>query len=225
MINEHFCPYICVLNKKKMSSKAKIKAGDSTEDKIKSAARRLFTKEGYEAVKTRDIAKEAGINLALLNYYFRSKEKLFEIIMFDNLQQFFQEVTAIVNDGTTAIEKKIELLVDFYITNLSKTPYIPLFVLNQAQNNPTKLHISFNLNNSCFMKQFEREVKAKRMSEINSGHLMMNILGLAIFPFAARPLIQKIRGVSDEEFNALMLERKKLIPQWIKSMLETNKSK
>ena len=54
---------------------------------------------------------------------------------------------------------------------------------------------------------------------------MMNILGLAIFPFAARPLIQKIRGVSDEEFNALMLERKKLIPQWIKSMLEIKKSK
>ena len=152
---------------KKMSPKTKIKTGDSTEDKIKAAARRLFTKEGYEAVKTRDIAKEAGINLALLNYYFRSKEKLFEIIMLDNLQQFFQDVTAIVNDETTGVEKKIELLVDFYITNLSKTPHIPLFVLNQAQNNPTKLHIAFNLNDSCFMRQFEREIKAKRMSEMS----------------------------------------------------------
>ena len=57
----------------------------STEEKIKAAASKLFTQKGFAAVKTRDIVQEAGINLALLNYYFRSKEQLFEIIMKENM--------------------------------------------------------------------------------------------------------------------------------------------
>ena len=64
-----------------MAPKVKIKTDDSTESKLREAARKLFTRDGYAAVKTRDIAKEAGLNLALLNYYFRSKEKLYEIIV------------------------------------------------------------------------------------------------------------------------------------------------
>ena len=70
-----------------MAKKKKIDDG-STEQKIKEAARKLFTEKGFDAVKTRDIAEEAGLNLALLNYYFRSKEKLFEIIMLENLGHF-----------------------------------------------------------------------------------------------------------------------------------------
>lgn len=64
-----------------MAKQLKKKIDQTTEEKIKIAARKLFTRKGFAAVKTRDIAEEAGINLALLNYYFRSKEKLFKLIM------------------------------------------------------------------------------------------------------------------------------------------------
>src|ERR1700748_2737311 len=64
----------------------------STEEKIKAAAKKLFTQKGFAATRTRDIAEEAGINLALLNYYFRSKEKLFELIMMENFRQFLQGI-------------------------------------------------------------------------------------------------------------------------------------
>ena len=86
--------------KLKMPGKVKIKVDHSTEDKIKDSSRKLFTQQGFAATKTRDIAKEAGINLALLNYYFRSKEKLFEIVMLENLGHFFQGIAIIVNDET-----------------------------------------------------------------------------------------------------------------------------
>ncbi len=201
----------------------KIKADDSTEEKIKSAARKLFTKKGFSATKTRDIATEAGINLALLNYYFRSKEKLFEIIMLENLGHFFQGVSIIVNDEKTGFHNKIELLVDFYISRLLVNPDVPLFVLNEARNNPKNLPLQFNLMNSYFMKQYMEETKMGRISKMNPGHLMINILGLAIFPFAARPMVQRIRNINDTEFEELMLERKKLVPQWIKAMLDINK--
>ena len=70
----------------KKSEKKKIDT--STEEKIKEAARTVFHKKGFAATRTRDIAEEADINLALLNYYFRSKAKLFEIIMVETLQMF-----------------------------------------------------------------------------------------------------------------------------------------
>ena len=70
------------------SPKSKLVVDPSTEEKIKNAARIIFHQKGYAGTKTRDIAEEAGINLALLNYYFRSKEKLFGIIMVESLQSF-----------------------------------------------------------------------------------------------------------------------------------------
>jgi AcrR family transcriptional regulator len=204
--------------------KAIIKPDSSAEEKIKAAARKLFTHKGFAATKTRDIANEAGINLALLNYYFRSKEKLFEIIMLENLGHFFRGVVAIVSDEKTDFYKKIDLLADFYITKLLANPDVPLFVLNEARNNPKSLPLQFNLMDTCFMRQFFAEGKAGRVKMINPGHLMMNILGLAIFPFAARPMVQRSRNINDEEYENLMMERKKLIPEWIKAMLATEDS-
>ena len=206
-----------------MSPKSFTKEDASTEDKIKSAARKLFTQKGFAATKTRDIANEAGINLALLNYYFRSKEKLFEIIMLENLGHFFQGVAVIVNDEKTTFYKKIELLADFYITKLMDNPDVPLFVLNEARSNPQKLPLQFQIMETCFIRQFLEEIKLGNIKKLNPGHLMMNIMGLAVFPFAARPMVQKIRNITDKEYEALMLERKKLVPDWIKGMLEIKK--
>src|SRR5688572_8380530 len=79
----------------------------SSEQKIKTAADTVFTKKGYAATRTRDIAEEAGINLALLNYYFRSKEKLFELIMMEKLTSFFGTIVPVLNDAGLSLEQKI----------------------------------------------------------------------------------------------------------------------
>ncbi|NNM94237.1 MAG: TetR/AcrR family transcriptional regulator [Bacteroidia bacterium] len=192
--------------------------------RIIDAALTLFTRHGYAAVKTRDIASEAGINLALLNYYFGGKEKLFEIVMLENLGRFFKGVSLIVNDESTTFYRKIELLVDFYITRLTDNPDLPLFVLTQAKNNPKRLPPQVqHIGTSLFLKQYRDEVKAGRLIKMNEGHLMLNLLGLSIFPFSARSMAKKIRNISDEEFIDLMKERRKLIPQWMKAMLQLKK--
>src|ERR1700740_358677 len=94
----------------------------STEEKIKNAARVIFHKKGYAATRTRDIAEEAGINLALLNYYFRSKEKLFDIIMAESLHDFRKHITTALNDEKTSLENKIETFVSNYIDLLINQP-------------------------------------------------------------------------------------------------------
>src|ERR1019366_3357532 len=147
----------------------------STEEKIKDAARKLFTRRGYAATKTRDIAAEAGINLALLNYYFRSKEALFAIVMRENMQHFVQGLSVILNNKNTSIEEKITQLVSNYIDMLIVNQDMPLFVLTVLRNHPEKLPIESKLQNSYFLKQIQAAVKAKEIEAVHPMHLMLNI--------------------------------------------------
>src|SRR6478736_8171749 len=101
----------------------------STEEKIKVAARKVFLRKGFSATRTRDIAEEAGLNLALLNYYFRSKEKLFEIIMMEKLQQLFGIIIPLANDPSTSLDEKLKTIAGEYIDMLSANENLPLFIL------------------------------------------------------------------------------------------------
>src|SRR5579862_6316911 len=112
-----------------MASK-KIIEDVSTEEKIKQAARKLFTEKGFDAVKTRDIAKEAGINLALLNYYFRSKEKLFDLVMIENFEQFIRQLIPVLGDERMSLDERLTLVVERYINMLMANPDLPFFILN-----------------------------------------------------------------------------------------------
>ena len=195
----------------------------STEEKIKEAARRVFTQKGFAATRTRDIAEESGFNLALINYYFRSKEKLFDIIMLENIQLFIHSVMALVNDEATSLEQKIELLIGHYIDMLIKNPGLPLFILTEINNDPEKLAMKIGFSkehaNIYLVKQWKELAATGKISTVRPLHFIMNVLSMTIFPFVAGPLLRNRAEIGIEEFNSLMEERKKLIPVWIKAML------
>jgi len=194
----------------------------STEEKIKNAARIVFQKKGYAATRTRDIAEEANINLALLNYYFRTKEKLFEIVMFETLSGFVEAMTGIFNNESTAFEKRIELLANNYIDFAIEFPNVPMFIFSEMRNRPEdlfeKIPAKQFLANSVFVQQFQEKVAAGEIREPNLLHFMMNLLSLVIFPFVGRPFLSVIGGLNEAQFVQLMRERKKLIPVWVKAM-------
>ncbi len=208
-----------------MATTKKIKAvkDSSAEEKIKEAARKLFTQKGFDAVKTRDIAEEAGINLALLNYYFRSKQKLFDIIMQENMEQFIQGIALKVGNPDTTMEEKIVKIVEAYIDRITANPHLPMFVLNELRGNPSKMLMKMDAviapMRANFMKQMEEAMKAGQLAPMHPFHFIANLVGLAVFPFVGRPLLQRVTGVNNSEFAALMEERKKLVPMWIRMML------
>ncbi len=197
---------------------------NSTEDKIKNAARIIFHKKGYAATRTRDIAEEAGINLALLNYYFRSKEKLFDIIILESLMGFFQSIKIVFNDQETSLDNKIETIVSSYIDLLIEQPDIPLFLLSELRNNPKELVIEINLKQvlmkSYFIKQFNQAINDGIIVPMNPLHFIMNLLGMTVFPFIASPILKNLSNISQSEFEELMQQRKTLIPNWIKIILK-----
>jgi AcrR family transcriptional regulator len=203
-------------------SKKEPVADSSTEEKIKAAARIIFHKKGFAATRTRDIAEEAGINLALLNYYFRSKEKLFDIIMMESLQGFLQSMVNLMKNEENSWEEKIELFVSSYIDFLLKQPDIPLFILSELRANPASLISKMNMKDflmkSHFMKQFEEQVKKGKIAPMHPLHFLMNMVGLVVFPFIGSPILRNLGNLKEEAFAELMMQRKKMIPQWIKMM-------
>ncbi|GIL23875.1 MAG: TetR family transcriptional regulator [Bacteroidota bacterium] len=208
-----------------MAKSKEVKTLDTTtEEKIKAAARVVFHKKGYAATRTRDIAEEAGINLALLNYYFRSKEKLFDIIMFETIFGFMQNMAMVLNDEKSTLEKKVEMIAFNYIDFISKEPNIPIFMLSELRNNAgrllEKLPIKQLIMTSAFFRQHQEAVAKGKIVEPNPLHFLMNLLSLVVFPFIGQPLLQGISGLNETQFNQLMQERKKLIPVWIKAMMK-----
>jgi len=200
-------------------AKTKEKADLSTEEKIKDAARKVFTQKGYAATRTRDIAEEAGINLALLNYYFRSKEKLFEIIIMEKMQILLGKIGPILMNEKTSIEEKVDRVAEHYIDTLMANPDIPLFVLGEIKSNPDKfanlVKTKTTITDSAFFKQL-----MERRPDIDPLHFIFNMLGLVIFPFIGKPLIQLITGLGPNKAVELMNERKKLIKTWFVAMLD-----
>lgn len=191
----------------------------STEEKIKEAARKVFMQKGYSATRTRDIAEEAGINLALLNYYFRSKEKLFHQVMQEKLQQFFGILLKIINDSSTQLETKIALIVSNYIDVLSENPELPLFVLSEMKGHPDTIKKILPVQKITTQISFMEQLKEKR-PDLNPMHFLMNILGMTIFPFVAKPALSLISATSKSELEMVLNERKKWIPIWVKAMLK-----
>jgi len=199
----------------------------STEEKIKEAARKLFTQKGFAATRTRDIAEEAGINLALLNYYFRSKSKLFELIMWENLSLFMGVMIENIKNTPRSFEDQLDFIVDKYIDMLLENPDLPFFVLNLLQSghfedgnidNPILKDIQ-ELRGS-FLKNIMEDMQKGKIKNIHPLHVIANMMSLIIFPFIASSLLMSRAGnINRVEFEQLMIERKKLIPEWIKTMI------
>lgn len=190
-----------------------------TEEKIKSAARKVFLEKGYAGARTRDIAEEAGINLALLNYYFRSKEKLFDLVMMENMQQFLMGLKDVLNDRTISLDGKIKGIVSNYINLLKSNPDLPLFILSEIRANPAKFASQLKMREIIFHSHFFVQLKEAIPANVSPMHFIFNLLGLTVFPFIGSPLLKVAGELNDTAFNQLMEERKELIPQWIGQMI------
>jgi len=208
-----------------MKPKQEIETNTSTEEKIKAAARKVFTQKGYAATRTRDIAEESGLNLALINYYFRSKEKLFDIIMVENMQLFVHSIIDILNDTKTTLQEKIKALVGHYIDMIIKHPQMPIFILNEINTNPgalvDKIGMKAMHEDLYLIKQWKEYAKKQKVT-VPAIHIVMNVVAMTIFPFIASPLLRHRTGLSIEAFNKLMEERKQLIPIWIEAIIQAS---
>ncbi len=191
----------------------------TTEQKIVEAARKIFTQKGYAATKTRDIAEEAGINLALLNYYFGSKENLFKQIVTEKFEDLFGLMSPILSNKNITLEEKIQTLVKNYTNLLIENEDLPIFVLNELKNNGSIFDHILQQARTISQPIIDEQLVSNAHT-ISTPDFIMNIVSLTIFPFIAKPLFIASGLLKEEEFLQFIHNREKLIPEWIFAILK-----
>lgn len=191
---------------------------DSTEDKILEAAKNVFVAKGMEGARMQEIADEAGINKALLHYYFRSKERLFEAIFSEIIKFAFPKITRIAQSDEPFVTK-LEQVVDAYVDLLIKHPFIPGFVMKELNRDPSglfKMIVKFGLNPQVIFDQIQLAMDRGEIIQMQPRHLAANIISMCIFPFAARPLISFVLFKDDQKaLEAFYAERANVIKQFV----------
>lgn len=192
---------------------------ETSEEKILEAARRVFLQKGMAGARMQEIADEAGINKALLHYYFRNKELLFDRIFVQAAGKLFPKIMIILNSDQPLFEK-IENFVESYIDVMSENPYLPLFVLNEVHRDPEGFYkrISGELKlprPDKFLMQIDQEVKLGNIKPVSPLQLFMTIISGTVFPFVAKPLFQMHIGVDEFQFRQFVIQRKAEFPRFI----------
>ena len=203
----------------------KPKTKHNTEQLILKAARKVFIKKGLEGARMQEIADEAGINKALLHYYFRSKEKLFNHIFETAINGIFDGINESIHENGDVFVF-IETFVNNYLTTLQANPFIPNFIFNEINSHPERIsQISdkIKLNIAGFKHMIENNIDRKKIIAVVPEHLLIDLLGMCVFPFVGRPLIETTfyndnpAGVG-QFFN----ERKQHIISFLKAALNPN---
>lgn len=200
----------------------------STEQKILLAARTIFIKKGMAGARMQDIANEAGINKALLHYYFRSKEQLFEVVFWEAANQLFLNMNGVFESELPLFEK-IELFVSEYLSMVISAPFIPQFLFTEINRNPEEFFKKFEKlthkpNPLRFISQLRQAMEEGLIHKTQPFQLMMNLISMIVFPFIGKPMFQKMFGVTDADFFSMMEARKKYITGFVINAIKINKA-
>ncbi len=190
-----------------------------TEALIFEAAKKVFGMKGMDGARMQEIADEAGINKALLHYYFRTKEKLFEAVFADVFQSFFPNAVGIMTNPNSSLREKIETFVEVYINLIQEHPYIPGFMIHWLSTGSTDRVVSMfkesGIKPELFFAQIENEIEKETITPVQPLHLIINIISMCIFPFIARPILTGFLLKDKGAFDQFLEERKKEVPRFI----------
>jgi TetR/AcrR family transcriptional regulator len=192
----------------------------ATEERILTAARTVIIRRGTSGARMREIAEEAGVNPALLHYYFRSKDRLAEAVFQQAARRLFPPVIALLGSDDP-LETKVERVVEHELRVLMENPFLPGYVLAELNQHPERArHLVEALMGTrvegfapqVFARlaaQIDEQVAAGTMRPISADQFVMNLLSLCVFPFAARPMFCAVLQLDADGF-AAMIERRRM---------------
>lgn len=193
-----------------------------TEKKIISSAEKLFFQKGKAGTSMQDIADDAGINRTLLNYYFRSKELLFEAVFKKAMSSFIPNLAAVLKSDMS-FEDFVPFIIDTIIDAMLENPQIPIFVLQELSSTPERMPQivkEMGLDPEVMVKKMEEGMWNIPGASTDPRQMILNLISLCIFPFAARPVVTDILYLGDNDaYIEAMKQRKKILPPLIKQFM------
>ena len=177
-----------------------------------------------------EIAEEAGVNQALLHYYFRSKDGLSAAVFREAAGRLLPAVFRVLGSDVS-LEEKVEQFVHLYIDTVRQSPFMPGYIISELHHHPERLTELMSDAAGAqpqviargFLARLDAQLKeraaAGTMRPIAPEQFLVNLLGLAVFPFIARPLLNRVIGVDDAAFERLLDERRRDLPAFILNAL------
>ena len=189
------------------------------QQKIIDAARRLFIKKGFKATTVRDIAALSGTNVAMVNYYFSSKENLFNSIFEESFSILLQKIFSIMDSDLPFFEL-IHKWISSYYDMLLEYPDLPIFVLNELAKNSDKLGEFFKLKNpyQLYAKlaiRINEEEKNGTIRKLPLSDFFLNILSLSVFPFIAKPMVKQFLNLSEKDCSEMLNNHRDFVVDFI----------
>jgi AcrR family transcriptional regulator len=206
-----------------------VRDGD-TERRILDAAHEVFIRTGTAGARMQEIAKEAGVNSALLHYYFRSKNRLAEAVFHRAAAQLLPAVAGVLASDRP-LQDKVKAVVEIELDRLSRTPYLPAYIISELAHHPERItQLVSALTGSqpetlgrrllrTVGNQIDEEARAGRMRPIPPEQFLVNLISLCIFPFAARPMIAALLGFDDKAFDRFIRSRRASLPPFFLNAL------
>lgn len=193
----------------------------TTEEKILAAAEVIFLRDGYSGSRMQDIADLAGMNKALLHYYFRSKDKLFEYIFDKKISLMFPKMEELFDENASFIEV-LSGFIENYIKLLMANPFLPLFVITTINKSDRE---DFLEKLPIFLKRrlmefYQRDLALEKVRKHHPAQLIISVFGMCVFPFMAKPMLKKMSNMNDEQFQEFMEKRIPEVQKYIRLILE-----
>lgn len=194
------------------------KKSEETQKIILVAARQIFAKKGLAGARMQEIADSAGINKALLHYYYRNKEKLFEQVFQEALQKIFRPLGSFLLDDSELFQK-IRNICRLYNEFLNEYPFIPNFVMNEANSDPSRIINMLDVEGVVEGKektliQINQAVEEGVIRPIDPRELVLNIVSLSIFPFIGKPLFNELL-YKEADINVVLSKRSEQVADFI----------
>lgn len=189
----------------------------NTEQRILNAARKVFTQKGMAAARMQEVAEEAGINKALLHYYFKDKQHLFEGVFKESAQRQFGCIWDSLKQ-CDCLFPAIEAFVTAYLDRMIEEPMLPLFIANELNRDAKGLADFVDRGKESrarFLHMVEEARKNGEIIDIDPRELLVNIMALCAHPFIVQPMLKHIHGISDEAFRRMIQKRRKSVPEFI----------
>jgi TetR/AcrR family transcriptional regulator len=200
-----------------------------TEQRIFNAASEVFEEKGYTGARMQEIADRAGINKALLHYYFRTKEQLFRAVFKVLLKKMFEKIFSIFA-REIPFKEKLRLFLDEHIEFMLRNPKLPIFLLNELSQNPAlaegiKDMVNYQELRELIYTRHAKELKGYGIKKNDMPQLMVTVVSFSIFPFAARDMIKIMMPEIEDnkKFNAFMNTRKEFASNFVMAALKHNK--
>ena len=196
---------------------------NGTEERIIREARRLFMERGYEKTSMSDIAQAAGINRPALHYYFRTKDKMFSAVFADIISAVVPKIEYILTQDRP-IGERIGEIVDEYMETFMEYPYLPAFVLGEANRDIS--HLEATVKDMGMPGYFVRiqeilqaEMDAGRLRQVPIYDVLFAFYGLMLFPVLSRAMVNAVFVTEDLSYSDILSQWKPYIVSQMEHLL------